>query len=202
MSRLFRYLFCLLALICLPFVALAQDSAQGSSSSQSAKSSDEMFEGKILFVNTNNYSVTVSAGGYSSTLYLGRGSGLSSNKKPIAFDDLNIGQKVLMSPGTNIGGQLKLSSLEVTEPVIHRKSPVPSPKSSEVSGTVEKYDPFNKRLTVSSKGRMYYVDLPEGVKWTGSGKKGVRSLVKGKSVKVKLEHFGVSRQEAVFIEMQ
>ncbi len=194
MRRISHYLFCSLAFFSVPMAALAQ--------TQSSKSSEEMFEGKILFVNTNNYSVTVSANGYSSTLYLGRGSGLSSNKKPIAFSDLSVGQKVLMAPGGNSGGILQLSNLEVTEPIIHRKSPVPKPQSSEVSGTVEKYDPFNKRLTVSSGGRTYYVNLPEGMKWTGSGKKGVRALVKGKSIKVKLEHFGVARQEAVSLETQ
>jgi len=195
------------AIICSFFVSLAGYASTSEPAKAPLKNvhkkspSSDQFEGKISFINTNNYSVNVISKGYSSTLYMGRSSKLTSKGKEIAFTDLKVGQKLHLSPGVSEGGVLKISHFDVIDPVIVRKDPVPKAQTSKISGKIENMDPFNGRMTVSTKGRWYSIELPSQVKWKGEGKQGIMSLEKGKSLTIEVEHFGAGRTEAVSIEI-
>lgn len=199
-----------IALTCSMLVGIALPprayGATTSSQATDSKTADKkkpplnQFEGKINFINTNNYSVNVTSKGYSSTLYMGRSSKLTSKGKEIAFTDLKVGQKLHLSPGVSEGGVLKIAHFDVVEPAVVRKDPVPKPQTSRISGKIEKIDPFNGRMTVSTKGRWYSVEIPSKVDWKGKSSQGVMGLEKGKTLTVEVQHFGIGRTEAVSIE--
>jgi hypothetical protein len=193
---------CSLAAALFTSIGHADTSTNSPSTDHKKKPALDQFEGKISFINKNNYSVNVVSKGYSSTLYMGRSSKLTSKGKQIAFSDLKAGQTLHLTPGVAEGGILKIAQFDVVDPVVVRSDPVPKSQTAKISGKIENIDPFNGRMTVSTKGRWYSVELPSQVKWKGKGKQGIMNLEKGHNLTVEVEHFGPGRAEAVSIETE